>query len=274
MGDDNKAILDAIAKLNSDLNTSIKELREDLKSTNKNIEEKFKNHDSILDMHGAKISFQDKEYRKKNLLIHGIREGDNSYPTLENLVLDLLNNTLKVNTTITEIDHIRRLGPKAEGKIRPIQIRFLAYRKVIQILSNRKHLKNTNINIWEDLPKEIIEERRGLIPIMKKFRQNNQHAVIKYNKLYVDGKVFSKDESTIPEQENKKRQLSDDTSVEKQPKDRKMNSIRRSSVPKIKWSSQENITQYFSTAASITGSQSGPSSSSYATAPEKPPKDM
>ena len=41
----------------------------------------------------------------------------------------------------------------------------------------------------DQYPQEIVEERRRLIPIMLKARKAKKDAYIKYNKLFVDGKL-------------------------------------------------------------------------------------
>lgn len=58
-----------------------------------------------------------------------------------------------------------------EGKYCPSQVRFLTYRKTIDILSTKNNPKYTSIRIWEDLPKEINEEMRSSILQMKKIRE-------------------------------------------------------------------------------------------------------
>lgn len=202
-----QTILDAIKKLQVDLSSNINDLRKDLKDFSTHTEAKFEKHEEILNKHEVKLFNNEKEYRKKNLIISGIPESEKSMEELEELLLNFLNNTMKIQTVITEIDHVRRIGIKAQGKHRPIQVRLIAYRKIIKILTNRKNLQNTNYNIWEDLPKEIVSERKSLVPIMRKFRQQGQHAIIKYNKLYVDGKMLSQEEIA---KDIKKRQLSED----------------------------------------------------------------
>jgi hypothetical protein len=54
------------------------------------------------------------------------------------------------------------------------------------ILKNTRKLKNTNIWIDEDYPKEIQEVRRRLIPEMKEARSKGYRAQIRYDKLILN----------------------------------------------------------------------------------------
>lgn len=62
----------------------------------------------------------------------------------------------------------------------------------MKILINKKTtLRQSDIYITEDYPKNIAEIRRKLHPIMKEKRNEGLHAIIKYDKLYVDGKIYT-----------------------------------------------------------------------------------
>lgn len=93
-----------------------------------------------------------------------------------------------MDTTIREIDGIYRIGKRENSKNRPIIIKFLARRKAIETISSRKNLKGSKIYISEDLPKEVIEKRKQLMPILKKHKAEGKRVMFKYDKLFVDCK--------------------------------------------------------------------------------------
>lgn len=64
------------------------------------------------------------------------------------------------------------------------------FKKVIEILANKKRLNKTKIAITEDFPPETMEIRKNLIPIMLQLRKENNHAYIKYDTLIVNGKPY------------------------------------------------------------------------------------
>lgn len=249
---DNREILEAIQQLNFDLKTSIDQLREDFKQTTANNEDKFTKHETLITTHQKKLAEHEKEYRQRNVIIYGLNETEKNRRELEELVIQFFNITLKCTVNINEVDYITRIGPKVVNKTRPIKVRFLAYRKTLDVFASRGNLKNSNIKLHEDLPKDIIEERKELIPIMRRYREQGCFAIIKYNKLYVNGREVNKEDSKDHSTDNKKRQLSEDgssktpDSIPKQPKERKTLSTRRNSLSKLDKSgnASESILQY------------------------------
>ena len=59
------------------------------------------------------------------------------------------------------------------------------------VKSFRKHLdtKKTGHFMHDQYPPEVIVQRKKLIPIMLKARQDGNESYIKYNKMYVEGSV-------------------------------------------------------------------------------------
>ena len=43
----------------------------------------------------------------------------------------------------------------------------------------------------DQFPPEFVAQRKRLIPIMKKARADHKEAYIKYNKLFVDGSIYT-----------------------------------------------------------------------------------
>ena len=80
----------------------------------------------------------------------------------------------------------RRQGP---GKPRPVIVKFLQYQQREQVRAARRHLP-ASIRITEDLPVEIREARKKLVPTMLKLREQKREAFIVYPaRLIVDGKL-------------------------------------------------------------------------------------
>lgn len=191
-----------------DLQDEIKKMEE---KTHKKINELEKNQNEIkiqTNEHENRISYLEKELRKRNVIVHGIKEVEENKLELENMIKDFMKQNMKINFELDEVDFMRRLGPKSNDrtKIRPIQIQLTTMRKRNEILANKKNLKNSTIYITEDLSKIEREERKKLIPIMEKFRNDGKHAIIKNNILFVDRKPLKNLE--MYDKNDKKRQLS------------------------------------------------------------------
>lgn len=67
-------------------------------------------------------------------------------------------------------------------------IRIPNWNKKLELIKAAENLKGTSINITEDFPKEIQEQRNILIENMKKATSMVRKAYVLYDKLIVDGK--------------------------------------------------------------------------------------
>lgn len=186
----NTDLLAAIQKSGENLQSQIKEFREVIENnkTASDIEiDKIKNKIQAYD---NQILNYEKENRKRNIIIHGIKENETNRKELEDIILFLFNKGMKTSVTISEIDALFRLEIKKDSYSRPIIVKFLSQRKVWDILQNRKLLKGQNIYLNEDLPKPIIEKRKELYPLMKELRKKGELTFMKYDKLISNGKVI------------------------------------------------------------------------------------
>lgn len=182
---DEQKILDAIAQLQVTLQSDIATLRQDVTLKNQELEKKIQDCEINQAKQDARLNFLEKEYRKKNILIHGIPEEINNKRELETYILNLINRKMEINTTIVEIDGFYRLGPPKDRKNRPVLVKFISRRKIIEILTKTRTLRDTDVYITEDLSKEEQETRKSLVVEMKKHREQGKHAIIRNNRIII-----------------------------------------------------------------------------------------
>jgi hypothetical protein len=104
----------------------------------------------------------------------------------------------------TEIVEVRRIGTSYETrKKRPIVIKFRTRQCKLLILKRTKSLKGTDIWITEDFTKKVQQERKQLIPHFKQPEQDEHKALMKYDKLTIEGKVYGTDYFEIGEGRSK-----------------------------------------------------------------------
>ena len=133
--------------------------------------------------------------RRENLIFYGIPEQQSS-ETAEN-TRNVWNNFLKstmglVDPEGIEIQRIHRLWRRKNGNPRPIIVRFLRYADRETIWNNRKKLRGSSVQMFEDFPTEIIEARRRQVPLMKEAWRQGKKAYFSRSqpdKLYVDGQL-------------------------------------------------------------------------------------
>lgn len=202
-------ILKAMGDLQNCLSTDIAQLRDEIRGKTLMLEKEIHETKTKLNEHEDSINRHEREHRKRNIIIRGLIEDEKTISDLEGKVMKLLTADLKINIAISEIDQIHRLGRKLEGQNRPTLVKFLSFRNKIAVLQHKDRINGTSISISEDFPKAVIAERKRLTPLMIKCREENKHAIIKYDNLIVNHKKLTKEEVNTMEENTRKRQLSD-----------------------------------------------------------------
>jgi hypothetical protein len=93
-----------------------------------------------------------------------------------------------------ELSNVHRFGkPRRDGK-RPIVAKFL-YNKERELVKNRGFmLRDTSYGIQEQLPPDMNQRRKQLLPIMHRLRNEGNRAKLVRDKLFVNGKLYVPDE--------------------------------------------------------------------------------
>ena len=130
-----------------------------------------------------------------NLIIGGIEESDQESETqLENSVRSFFSDQLKIpeeKGNDIQFERIHRTGVKRASKPRNIVAVFMSKRDKDYVKSMRPGLRDTVFYMHDQYPTEILEQRKRLLPILKKAKSDNKDAYIKYNKLIIDGKIYT-----------------------------------------------------------------------------------
>jgi hypothetical protein len=87
---------------------------------------------------------------------------------------------------------LRKLG-RSRGN-RPIFVKFTMFSKKLEVLKNKSKLAGSRIRVEQDYSREVREIRRELIPYLKVARSRGHKAVMKKDKLMVNGKTHSLEE--------------------------------------------------------------------------------
>lgn len=243
-------LLAAIQKSGENLQSQIKELKAAFETNKIANDEEIINLKTKIQEHDNQFLRYEMEARKRNIIIHGIKETERNRKELEDIIISLFNEVIKTDVKITEIDAIFRLGSKKDKDIRPVIVKFLSQRRVWDVLQNRKFLKGKNIFINEDLPKPIVEKRKELYPLMKELRDKGETAYMKYDKLISNGKIINPAEIEFETKSTatngKKRTLSEEDQIETEHKQKEQGTNKKINLTK-KESINKNKTQKTST---------------------------
>ncbi|KAI5753354.1 hypothetical protein M8J77_026134 [Diaphorina citri] len=182
----NQLIKSEAEKINTNMNKKLQPLVKEVAE----MKQKVQNLEKNIEINMSRIN---KIEKKRNLIIFGLEQEEEEDPTmLEEKLLQLFKEKLNIKVETFEIDFIKRFG-KAKDK-KPIVVGLTTWKRKISILTQTPKLKGTNIVIKEDFPKDVIEIRKKLYPQMKTYREQNRKAILKYDKLYVDGKPIVAEE--------------------------------------------------------------------------------
>lgn len=134
-----------------------------------------------------------KENNDKKFILYGIKSSPwENEDELHEQILHIFRDILNVNLA-GYIEDIKRLGRKG-----PVMIELLSKKTTNYILQNSSYFKDTGLSVAEYLSENSRAQRKQLIQILIKARQNGSRANIFNNQLYINGKVYDENKSYKP----------------------------------------------------------------------------
>jgi hypothetical protein len=142
----------------------------------------------------TKIEVSKNYETQRRFVLYGLEEyyGETDaslYPRINNMFRDILN--IEINGFI---ESIKRLGRK--GNCRPLIIELLSNRLKNYILENAYCFKSTRYAVSDVLSREDLEQRRQLRELLINARRTGKYAVIRQNKLFINGKEYTQTNDT------------------------------------------------------------------------------
>lgn len=153
------------------------------------LEQKYKTLEEQFEMQEQRLHILEKQARSRNIVFFGIEEHNSiySYSDLETEIINFTSKYLGIKLDRKEIQEIRKIG-KNTKKPRPIVMTLTTVGRKIEILKQKKLLKDSNYYIKEDYPQHILEKRRMLQEQVKVERDKGNKAILKYDKIVIIGK--------------------------------------------------------------------------------------
>ncbi|PJE78134.1 hypothetical protein CI610_02935 [invertebrate metagenome] len=128
---------------------------------------------------------------KANLVFNGLSE--NVREDTEALVRSFLYNELDIQDV--EFGNVHRFGKRKQDRPRPIVARFLYQSQHSLVLSRSYLLRGTRYGVNEQFPSAVEEIRKKLYPVAKRLRRLNHKVKFVRDKMYVDGVLYTGEES-------------------------------------------------------------------------------
>ncbi|KAM9753660.1 uncharacterized protein ACNS7B_006879 [Menidia menidia] len=181
--------VEMLAAENATLRDSVKSLTEGMSRVS---QENKKIKETILDLQARSM--------RDNIVVAGIPEQQDEDPEL--VIKSFIQTHLKLpEDTVKNISfhRVHRLGGKRPDarRPRPIVAKFEHFKQKVLVRSRGRELRGTDFSINDQFPKEILDRRRVLFPIRKRFIEGGSRAVIAVDKLFVNGQLY-RDQETTP----------------------------------------------------------------------------
>lgn len=131
----------------------------------------------------------------KKFVLYGLNEEcyeDEHY--LNHRIIHIFRDLCDVDLT-GYVEDIARMGKK--GSRRPVMIELISKKMTSYILKNSINFKNTGLHVQKYLNENGRRERTQMQEILRNARKNGKHAIIRNNKLIIDGKEIKVHEPKI-----------------------------------------------------------------------------
>ena len=173
------SMMEDIVKKQRDIEKSIEKSKK-VETDKQNAENELKNE--IQDLKCRSM--------RDNLLFHKVPE-ERDEDCVEK-ILRFIEEKLKIENAVRDIklQRAHRIGAYNNSKTRPIVAKFAYFPDRERVRRSAKNLSGTPYGISEQFPKDVVDKRRKLVPIMKKARQEGKEAYIKVDKLFINNQLY------------------------------------------------------------------------------------
>lgn len=185
-----KASVDFANNQNADLRTKNKTLEKnlnELKTTTALVQKENKRlNNAVLELKWRSM--------RNNIVISGLEEEEEEDSTItEQKVKTFLKDDLKMPPeSLAKVDFQRahRFGKVSTDKPRPIVACLTHFKMKSAIMERGRQLKDSPLGLNDQYPKEIMDRRRILVPILKEKRKQKQKVKLVVDKLYVNNELY------------------------------------------------------------------------------------
>lgn len=198
-------ILSTVERIEKKLDTCVQEIKA-LKERVNNIESDNKQLTSVTKKLEEQIDRLENQARRNNIIIYGMQEKDTeNWNETEEIVIKFVKEKLQIGLEEFQIERAHRLG-YAKNKKRPIIAKLYNFKIKEEIIKNGKLLKGTGFAVSEDFSRKVKDERSKLKPLLNTAKEQGRKAVLRYNKISIDGQKLDYDKAYNLLQTNKQQE--------------------------------------------------------------------
>lgn len=123
--------------------------------------------------------------RRNNLILHGIPDCEEKWEETEQKVLSLLSRCCDESFSADSIERAHRLGSFAEGRCRPVIVKFLSFKVKEKVSAARSCFKENNVTISDDFSVGTRVARSKLLEFAKSLPDSPSFK-LRHNKLFIN----------------------------------------------------------------------------------------
>lgn len=140
----------------------------------------------------------ERSLRKNNLVVFGLKIDEKN---IRQEVASVFNRYLNVELSDSDFKNVYLLGKNAE-KTQPIKVEFMSFFTKQTVLKNCSKLKGTDIHVVQDLCEEDRLNHKILVQHLKEAKNRQYRALIRGNKLIVNGNSYTVEQLSSKEDED------------------------------------------------------------------------
>ena len=182
---ENISSIRAVVSRVTTLEEKVKDTSSELSECKTEMNDLRQKYDELLERHLNLDTYS----RRNNLVFLGIKRDANENCSAK--VRSILKSNLAIPQPDVDSMRFEQCHRISSNPNSPIICRFVFREDRELVWSKRFSLRGTKIFIAENFPKDIEERRQKLFPIMRAAKAKNMKAVVKYDKLIIDGTAYS-----------------------------------------------------------------------------------
>ena len=178
----------------------LKNTKSDIKAVEnfcKTMEEKNKELDKQKERMDSKLLELERRSMRENLMFFGIEESEDEENDCSEIIMKFCRENLKMQQADIDqikLDRAHRMGAKRRNSVRPIVVKFHYYtdREKVRIkgVGLREELKRNNQSVRAQWPKEVLDKRKTLYPIMNREKELGKSVKFVREKLFINGEEY------------------------------------------------------------------------------------
>ena len=163
----------------------------------KTMEEKNKEVDKQKERMYSKLLELESRSMRENVMFFGIEESEDEENDCSEIIMKFCRENLKMQQADIDqikLDRAHRMGAKRRNSVRPIVVKFHDYtdREQVRIkgVGLREELKRNNQSVRAQWPKEVLDKRKTLYPIMNREKELGKSVKFVREKLFINGEEY------------------------------------------------------------------------------------